>query len=87
MTAKIYTMMNGEQEVHYISLPELGKTIYLGDNKVALVNVVPSGAEENIWDAAVYSKLENARGVDWGLGINPIDLLYILCEVKQQLGE
>lgn len=78
----VHSNIENEQEVFYISLPEISKVVRLSPSGAEAVSEVPKEAQENIINAAA-GILDNLRGVD--LGVSSGDVLYQLCsDLSQQ---
>lgn len=72
---------------YYLDIVELGTKLKISDGEIEKVPSIPSSASATIFDSTMSGFLDNARTKNWKLFANPSDLLFIISELKTQLGE
>lgn len=83
MTINIFSKNN----IFYLDFVELNTKIKVTDGEIEKVPVIPSDAQSTIFDSTLNGFIDNARTKNWKLFMNPSDLLFIISELKTQLGE
>lgn len=83
MTINIFSKNN----IFYLDFVELNTKIKVTDGEIEKVPVIPSDAQSTIFDSTLNGFIDNTRTKNWKLFMNPSDLLFIISELKTQLGE
>ena len=83
MEIKLY--YSASTDIYTIVFKEQGVIIAVSSDGVKMIEANYDDAEETIFEATVCSRLQNARSDNPEIGINGIDLLFEVAELKSLL--